>query len=60
MQMAYVAQQRLDGYAEAVAHAIKCKTVFDKQVLSQKPGECNSGLQQRAGPQTPPYIELDG
>jgi hypothetical protein len=38
-QMAYVAQQRLDGYAEAVAHAIKRKAVFDKRVLSRKPGE---------------------
>ena len=38
-QMAYVAQQRLDGYAEAVAHAIKHKSVFDKRVLASKPGE---------------------
>jgi hypothetical protein len=38
-QMAYVAQQRLDGYAEMVAHAIKRKTVFDKRVLASKPGE---------------------
>ena len=38
-QMAYVAQQRLDGYAEMVAHAIKRKAVFDKRVLSRKPGE---------------------
>ena len=38
-QMAYVAQQRLDGYAEAVAHALKRKRTFDKKVLSQKPGE---------------------
>ena len=38
-QMAYVAQQRLDGYAEIVAHAIKRKSVFDKRVLARKPGE---------------------
>ena len=38
-QMAYVAQQQLDGYAEMVAHAIKRKAVFDKRVLSHKPGE---------------------
>lgn len=39
LQMAYVAQQRLDGYAEAVAHALKRKTAFDKKVLSNNPGE---------------------
>ena len=39
LQMAYVAQQRLDGYAEAVAHALKRKTTFDKRVQAQKPGE---------------------
>ena len=39
LQMAYVAQQRLDGYAEIVAHAIKRKSVFDKRVLARKPGE---------------------
>lgn len=38
-QMAYVAQQRLDGYAGMVAHAIKRKRVFDKRVLARKPGE---------------------
>jgi hypothetical protein len=38
-QMAYVAQQRLDGYAEMVAHAIKRKATFDKRVLARKPGE---------------------
>ena len=38
-QMAYVAQQRLDGYAEMVAHAIKRKSTFDKRVLIRKPGE---------------------
>ena len=39
LQMAYVAQQRLDGYAEAVAHALKRKATFDKKVLAQKSGE---------------------
>ena len=39
LQMAYVAQQHLDGYAEAVTHALKRKSAFDKRVLSRKPGE---------------------
>ena len=39
MQMAYVTQQRLDSYTEAVAHAVCRKSVFDKKVLVQKPGE---------------------
>jgi hypothetical protein len=39
LQMAYVAQQRLDGYAEAVGHALKRKATFDKRVLARKPGE---------------------
>ena len=39
LQMAYVAQQRLDGYAEVVTHALKRKSIFDKKVLAQKPGE---------------------
>ena len=38
-QMAYVAQQQLDSYAEAVAHAIRRKSTFDKRVLAQKSGE---------------------
>ena len=38
-QMAYVAQQRLDGYAGAVVHAVKRKSAFDKKVLANKPGE---------------------
>ena len=38
-QMAYVAQQQLDGYAGAVAHTVKRKSVFDKKVLANKPGE---------------------
>ena len=36
---ACVAQQKLDGYAEMVAHAIKRKSTFDKRVLARKPGE---------------------
>ena len=38
-QMAYMAQQWLDGYAGAVAHAVKRKSAFDKKVLAHKPGE---------------------
>ena len=38
-QMAYVAQQQLDGYSEMVNHALKRKAIFDKQVLARKPGE---------------------
>jgi hypothetical protein len=38
-QMAYVAQQRLDGYAAAVSHALKRKNTFDRKVLKQSPGE---------------------
>ena len=39
VQMAYVAQQRLDGYAAAVSHALKRKSAFDRRVLEQSPGE---------------------
>jgi hypothetical protein len=39
IQTAYVAQQRLDRYAEAVSHATRRKSVFDKKVLASKPGE---------------------
>jgi hypothetical protein len=39
LQMAYVAQQRLDGYAEAVTHVLRRKTAFDKKVRSRNPGE---------------------
>ena len=39
VHLAYTAQQRLDGYAEAVAHALKRKTAFDRRVLAQSPGE---------------------
>ena len=38
-QMAYVAQQRLDGYAEAVAHALRRKTAFNRKVFKKEPGE---------------------
>jgi hypothetical protein len=37
--MALHMAQHLDGYAEAVNHALKRKTVFDKKVHAQKPGE---------------------
>jgi transposase InsO family protein len=39
LQMAYVAQQRLDGYSEAITHALKRKTAFDRKVLAKNPGE---------------------
>ena len=39
IHMAYAAQQRLDGYDEAVQHAIKRKATFDKRVLKRHPGE---------------------
>jgi hypothetical protein len=39
VQMAYVAQQRLDGYAAAVSHALRRKNAFDRRVLEQSPGE---------------------
>ncbi|TFK60703.1 hypothetical protein BDN72DRAFT_742839, partial [Pluteus cervinus] len=39
LQMAYVSQQRLDGYAEAVQHALARKKKFDKRVLESKAGE---------------------
>ncbi|KIM50376.1 hypothetical protein SCLCIDRAFT_84066, partial [Scleroderma citrinum Foug A] len=37
--MAYVAQQHLNGYNEAVQHALKRKTLFNKHVLQRHPGE---------------------
>jgi hypothetical protein len=37
--MAYAAQQRLDGYAEAVKHAMDRKTRFDRRVMDSKEGE---------------------
>ena len=39
LQMAYITQQRLDRYAEAITHALKRKTAFNKKVLSKQPGE---------------------
>lgn len=38
-QMAYIAQQHLDGYAAAVAHAVRRKAVFDRRVQARGPGE---------------------
>ena len=37
--IAYAAQQRLDGYSEAVRHAMDRKTRFDRRVLESKEGE---------------------
>jgi hypothetical protein len=37
-QIAYVAQQRLDGYSEAVQHAIRRKAVFDRKVERSRGG----------------------
>jgi hypothetical protein len=39
MHMAYAAQQRLDGYSEAVQHAMDRKTRFDRRVLDSREGE---------------------
>jgi hypothetical protein len=39
MQMAYVDQQRFDGYAQIVDHAQRRKATFDKHVLSHAPRE---------------------
>jgi hypothetical protein len=36
--MLYVEQQRLDGYAESVHHAIQRKATFDRKVLKSKAG----------------------
>jgi transposase InsO family protein len=36
--LTYAAQQRLDGYAEAIHHAIRRKATFDKKVLKSKAG----------------------
>lgn len=38
-QIAYVEQQRLDGYDEIIRHAIKRKATFDKKLLQRSPGE---------------------
>ena len=37
--MAYAAQQRLDGYSEAIQHAMDRKARFDRRVLESKEGE---------------------
>ena len=37
--MAYAAQQRLDGYSEAIRHAMDRKARFDRRVLDSKEGE---------------------
>ena len=37
--IAYAAQQRLDGYSEAIHHAMNRKTRFDRRVLNSKEGE---------------------
>ncbi|THV01570.1 hypothetical protein K435DRAFT_608345, partial [Dendrothele bispora CBS 962.96] len=39
VQMAYVEQQRLDGYDAMVRHALRRKEVFDKRVLAKHPKE---------------------
>ncbi|KAG2349502.1 hypothetical protein BDR05DRAFT_832701, partial [Suillus weaverae] len=39
IHMAYVAQQRLDGYEATVQHTVKRKAAFDKHVLSRSPRE---------------------
>jgi len=36
--LAYSTQQQLDGYSEAVHHAIRRKATFDKKVLKSKAG----------------------
>ena len=36
--LTYTAQQRLDGYAEAIHHAIRRKATFDKKVLKSRGG----------------------
>jgi len=38
-QMAYVAQQRLDGYEAIVRHAVSRKGAFDRRMLTKKPGQ---------------------
>ncbi|TFK21583.1 hypothetical protein FA15DRAFT_550403, partial [Coprinopsis marcescibilis] len=39
IQMAYVAQHRFEGFAQAVDHAHRRKTTFDRKVLSKSPRE---------------------
>ncbi len=38
-QIAYVAQQRLDGYEAAILHALKRKEAFDRRVKNSRAGE---------------------
>ncbi|THU91097.1 hypothetical protein K435DRAFT_558798, partial [Dendrothele bispora CBS 962.96] len=38
IQMAYVEQQRLDGYDAMIRHALR-KEVFDKRLLAKHPRE---------------------
>ena len=37
--LAYVEQQRLDGYDNTIRHAIQRKTLFDKRIRAKKSGE---------------------
>ncbi|KLO05080.1 hypothetical protein SCHPADRAFT_798338, partial [Schizopora paradoxa] len=37
-QAAYAAQQRLDGYSDAVIHALKQKETFDRRVTNSNAG----------------------
>jgi hypothetical protein len=37
--MVYAAQQRLDGYSEAIRHAMDHKMRFDRRVLESREGE---------------------
>ncbi|THU78901.1 hypothetical protein K435DRAFT_611060, partial [Dendrothele bispora CBS 962.96] len=39
VQMAYVEQQRLDGYDMIVRDALRRKEAFDRRVLRRAPGE---------------------
>jgi hypothetical protein len=39
VQMAYVTQQRIDGYDKIVRHAFKRKSVFDRRVVRETKGE---------------------
>ena len=39
VQMAYIDQQRFDGFSHAIEHAAKRKAIFDRGVASRKPGE---------------------
>lgn len=39
IHIAYVAQQHLDGYEEAVRHVAKRKKAFNKRVSGSQPGE---------------------